>query len=157
MADARFEDGADRPVKLWATDADDLRVLSALLQDAVLPVSEISFDRGARRFAALVNRYRWEDHDRALRDGAPERVQALLVIRDVHALASDGFSQQDRDLVLSILTIEFVAQADGAGVVLLRLSGHGDMRLQVECLDVLLRDVTRPYRAVSGKAPQHDL
>ena len=157
MTDARFEDGADRPLKIWATDAEDLSILSALVQDAVLPVSEMRFDRPARRFALLLNRYRWEDHARALRDDAPERVQSVLVVRDVLAVASQGFSRQDQDLVLSVLAVEFTPGADGAGDVVLRLAGDGDLRLQVECLDVTLRDVTRPYRAVSGKAPHHDL
>jgi hypothetical protein len=157
MADARFEDGADRPLRLWATDADDLRVVAALLQDAVVPVSELRFDRGARRFAALVNRFRWEDRDRAAQAGDFERVQSLLVVRDVLGVASQGFARSDRDLVLSVLTIDFAPGADGAGEVILRLAGDGDIRLSVECLDVTVRDVTRPYLAPSRKAPHHDL
>jgi hypothetical protein len=157
MVDARFEDGADRPLRLWATDADDLRVVAALLQDAVVPVSELRFDRGARRFAALVNRFRWEDRDRAAQAGDFERVQSLLVVRDVLSVASQGFARSDRDLVLSVLTIDFAPGEDGAGEVILRLAGDGDIRLTVECLDVTVRDVTRPYLAPSRKAPSHDL
>lgn len=157
MSDARFEDGAERPLRLWATDADDLRVVAALLQDAVLPVSEIRYDRPARRFAALVNRFRWEDRDRAAKAGDFERVQSLLVVRDVLGVASQGFARSDKEFVLSVLTIEFVEGQDGAGDVILRLAGDGDIRLSVECLDVTVRDVTRPYLAPARKAPTHDL
>ena len=61
MADARFEDGDDRPLNLLARDGDDVAVISALLQDAVLPGADLKWDRKARRFVALVNRFRWED------------------------------------------------------------------------------------------------
>ena len=59
MADARFEDGGEGPLRLIAQEADDVGVLSALLQDAVLPVAEIRLDRKRRRLVALVNRFRW--------------------------------------------------------------------------------------------------
>ncbi len=152
MSDARFEDGRDTPLRLWATDADDLRVISALVQDAVFPVTELQFDRAARRFAILLNRFRWEDNG-----AQAERVQSVLVVRDVLGVASQGLDRGDRDLILSVLALEFDADSDGAGHLILRLAGDGDIRLSVECLDVALRDVTRPYMAPSGKAPAHDL
>ena len=59
--DASFEDGAERPLNLGAMDTDDLKVISALVQDAVFPITEMKYDRKARRFALLINRFRWED------------------------------------------------------------------------------------------------
>ncbi len=63
--DARFEDGGEQPLRLKALDAEDLSVMAALVQDAVFPAAEMRFDRKARRFALLINRFRWEDADRA--------------------------------------------------------------------------------------------
>ncbi|MGY6705817.1 DUF2948 family protein [Roseinatronobacter sp.] len=157
MSDARFEDGADKPLRVQALDADDLKILSALVQDAVLPVSEMAWDRKKRRFAMLVNRFRWEDHARAQTAGDHERVQSLLVVSDVMSVASQGFSRNDTDLVLSILSVGFDAGEDGGGHVSVILAGDGEIRLAVECLDVALSDVTRPYRAPSGKVPHHPL
>ena len=77
--DATFEDGAERALRLRAEDAEDLQVVAALVQDAVMPASEMSFDRGKRRFACLLNRFRWEDkaaaeaRGRPLREVGPER------------------------------------------------------------------------------------
>lgn len=152
MSDARFEDGHETPLRLWATDADDLRVISALVQDAVLPVTELRYDRAARRFALLLNRFRWEQDTTP-----PERVQSLLVVRDVLLVASQGVDRNDQNLILSLLAVEFDAGPDGAGNLILRLAGDGDIRLQVECVDVALRDVTRPYAAVSAKTPFHQV
>lgn len=152
MTDARFEDGAERPLRLAAASADDLQVVSALTQDAVFPVSEIAWQPTRRRFALLVNRFRWErDGDRQ----AAERVQAVLAAESVLGVASQGFDRSDPDLVLSLLAVAFEPAEPPSGTVLMTLAGDGAIRLTVECLDITLTDVTRPYRAPSGKVPFH--
>ena len=148
--DARFRDGADKPLRLRALDADDLAVIAAITQDAVFPVSEMRWDRKARRFALLINRFRWEDGQQSA-----ERVQAVLAFEDVMAVQTQGIDKADKDLVCSLLSISFTPGTDGAGRVELTLAGDGAIALEVEALEVLLRDVTRPYAAPSGKAPRH--
>ncbi|MCA8880816.1 MAG: DUF2948 family protein [Rhodobacteraceae bacterium] len=156
--DARFEDADEGPIRLVAREADDLPVISALLQDAIFPVTEMVWDRRHRRFHILLNRFRWEDRAAAQTSGrAFERVRSLLTVSDVLAAGVQGFDRTDRDLVLSLLAIDFVPGADGTGDVILTLAGDGAIRLSVECLDLHLRDVTRPYAAPSGKAPAHDV
>ena len=156
MADATFEEGADRPVQLAAMDADDLKVIAAMVQDAVLPVTEMTWDQKARSFAMLLNRFRWEDRADADRRSRPyERVRSLLIVDDILKVASQGIDRSDSDIVLSLMTVEFEPGVDGAGRVVLTLAGDGAVALDVECLNVTLRDVTRPYAAPSGKAPEH--
>ncbi|WP_291727394.1 DUF2948 family protein [Leisingera sp. F5] len=156
MADASFEDGREAPLNLGALEAEDLKILSSLVQDAVFPVTEMSWRASKRRFALLVNRFRWEDREAAERRGrAYERVQSLLVVDNVLAVASQGVDRKDKDLVLSLLSVDFEPDEDGAGHVLLTLAGDGAVRLAVEALEVSLRDVTRPYLAPSGHAPDH--
>jgi hypothetical protein len=156
MTDARFEDGDEAPLRLTAQTTEDVPVISALLQDAVFPVTEMTWDRSGRRFAVLLNRFRWEDRTRAEQQGrAYERAQAMLVVNDVRAVASSGFDRTDGDLVLSLLAIAFDPDQEGAGDITLTLAGDGAIRLSVECVDLILRDVTRPYHAPSGKLPDH--
>ncbi|UWQ32487.1 DUF2948 family protein [Leisingera sp. M527] len=156
MADASFEDGREAPLNLGALEEEDLKILSTLVQDAVFPVTEMSWRASERRFALLVNRFRWEDREAAERRGqAFERVQSLLVVDNVLAVSSQGVDRKDKDLVLSLLSVDFKPDEDGAGHVLLTLAGDGAVRLAVEALEVSLRDVTRPYRAPSGHAPDH--
>lgn len=150
--DARFEDGAERPVALRALDAEDLRVISTLVQDAIFPATEMTWDRRRRRFALLVNRFRWEEAGGPAR---PERVRSLLVIEDALAVASQGIDRADPDLVLSLLALEWTPAEDGAGRITLVLAGDGAIGVEVEALEVTLRDVTQPYAAPSGRAPQH--
>ena len=153
VEDARFEDGGARPMALRAIEPDDLKVLSALVQDAIFPVLEMTWDRPRRRFAILLNRFRWEE-DRG-RNPTPERVQSVLVIEDVLSVVTQGVTRDDADLVLSVLALQWTPGDDGMGRLTLVLAGDGAVALDVETLEVTLRDVTRPYVAVSGKAPDH--
>lgn len=156
MTDARFEDGDERPLNLVARDADDLAVVSALVQDAVFPVAEMRWDRRSRRFALLVNRFRWEDRAAAEAAGRPyERARAVLAVADVTAVRTQGIDRGDRDTVLSLLSLAFAPGPDGTGVLTLVLAGDGAIAVEVEALEVILRDVTRPYAAPSRKAPVH--
>jgi hypothetical protein len=156
MSDASYAEGREAPLRLQALDADDLRVISALVQDAVFPVTEMRLQRRRRRFAVLLNRFRWEDRPAAERRGrAFERVQSLLVVDDVMAAATEGLDLSDRDTVLSLLALDFAPGEDGTGRLTLTLAGDGAVALEVECLSVTLRDVTRPYAAPSGRAPRH--
>jgi hypothetical protein len=156
MTDARFEDAADSPLRVIAQGPDDMPVLAALLQDAVFPITEMVYDRKRRRFALLLNRFRWEDRDAAQRGGRGfERVQSLLVLQDVLGVQTQGIDRADRETVLSVLTMAFAPGEDGAGRITLTLAGDGAIALMVETLDATMTDVTRPYLAPSKKAPHH--
>ncbi|MEQ8896201.1 MAG: DUF2948 family protein [Roseovarius sp.] len=151
--DARFEDGREAPLNLGAFDLEDLQVLSSLVQDAIFPATEMAWRPRERRFAILLNRFRWEDAGRE-RHGA-ERVRSVLAVDHVLKVSSQGIDRGDKDTILSVLTAEFEPGEDGTGHVLLTLAGDGAIRLAVEALEVTLKDVTRPYKAPSGKAPDH--
>ena len=154
--DARFEDGGDRPLNLGALDGEDLQVLSSLAQDAVFPAAEMQWLPKERRFALLLNRFRWEDQPAAAARGRTvERVQSVLLFENVLSVASQGVSRTDQDSILSLLAVEFEAGADAEGFVTLTLAGDGAIRLKVEALEATLKDVTRPYMAVSKSTPSH--
>jgi hypothetical protein len=156
--DARFEDGVERPLRLRAETAEDLPVLAALLQDAVTQTTDIAWARRRRRFSLLLNRFRWEDAPAAERQGRPfERVRAVLTVDSVLAARTSGIDPKDRDLVLELLTLAFDPGPDGTGTLRLVLSGDGEIALDVECLEVTLTDVTRPYLAHARTAPSHPL
>lgn len=156
MTDARFEDAGEGPLYLAAETAEDLKVIAALCQDAVFPVAEIAWQPKRRRFAVLLNRFRWEDRDTAESAGRTyERVRSLLVVDGVLRVQSQGIDRREKDLVLSLLDLGFAPGEDGSGRLTLILAGDGAVGLEVEALDVTLKDVTRPYAAPSRKAPEH--
>ena len=99
MTDASFKDGREAPLNLGAEDADDLKVIATLTQDAIFPVTEMTWQPSQRRFALLLNRFRWEDKDAAARRGrAFERVQAVLMFGSVLSVASQGIDRSDKDI-----------------------------------------------------------
>lgn len=156
MVDARFEDADEGPLRLMAHESDDLPVIAALVQDAVFPISEMRWEKRKRRFALLLNRFRWEDREAAERENRPyERVRSLLVFENVLAVRSQGIDRSDKDVILSLLSMSFEPGEDGAGRVELVLAGDGAVELQVEALEAVLKDVSRPYKAPSGHAPEH--
>lgn len=156
MADATFEDGAEGGLYLKAEDGDDLQVIAALTQDAVLTAGDVSWRPKERQLAFLINRFRWEDASKAEARARPyERVRSVLVIGGVLGVASQGVDKGDKDEVLSVLSVDWAAGEDAAGTVTLVLAGDGAVRADVECLDVTLKDVTRPYLATSGHMPTH--
>jgi Protein of unknown function (DUF2948) len=157
VEDAKFEDAGAAPLRLMAMDAEDLQIISALVQDAVFPGSEMKWDTKARRFALLLNRFRWEDSDAAkTRKRDFERVQSVLVVEDVLKVASQGVAPGDKDMILSLLSLAFEPGEDGTGRLELTLAGDGAIALDVETLEVTLSDVTRPYVAPSRHQPRHD-
>ncbi|CAN0586695.1 unnamed protein product [Ectocarpus sp. 12 AP-2014] len=155
-ADARFEDGDAKPLRLRAEESDDLRVISTLVQDAVCPASEIKWRKSKRQFAVLINRFRWEDRETGERiRRAAERVQSLLVIEDALHVSTQGVQPGDADTVMSLLSIAFEPGEDGTGAMVLTFAGDGAVKIDVETINVSLQDVTRPYIAPSGKSPHH--
>jgi hypothetical protein len=155
--DAGFNDALDRPLNLGAQDAEDLQVISSLTQDAVLTVDDLKWNRAERQVVTLLKRFRWEDVELAKQQGRdPERVKSLLVIQNVIGLASQGIDRKLGDVVLSLMSLEFSGAKDGVGDLILTFSGDGALKVQVDGLDVALRDVTRPYVAPSKQVPNHD-
>ena len=153
MTDARFEDGREAPLNLGALDVDDLKVVASLTQDAVLPSSEMKWDRANARFALLLNRFRWEDAD--ARAAVPERVQSLLAFDGVTGVSTSGLDRNDPDTIVSLLTITFQGTDDPSGHILLTFAGDGALRLSVEAIEATLKDVTKPYVAPSKQTPKH--
>lgn len=140
-----------RPLRLLAEDADDLAVISAALQDAVAKVSDLLFEAQARRFTLALNRFRWEAKDRPA-----ERVRSALQFAGVMGVKSRGVKLGEPESVIAVLAVRFEAAGgaeDPSGAVHLALAGGGDIRLEVECVDAVLADVSEPWAAV--RAPKH--
>lgn len=138
-----------RGLRLTAHDEDDLRALSAAVQDAVTRMGELRHDARARSFTVAMNRYRWEDSRRR------ERVRAALRIDGVERVRSRGLSMDRADAVANLLALSFEPGAEPpAGMVRLVFSGGGEIELAVECLDATLVDLSQPWRARSR--PRHE-
>jgi len=138
-------------LKLAAADAEDLEMVSARLQDAVGKLKDFVWLPKQRRFAAMVNRFRWEDSK-----GPGTRVRAVLRFDGVSKVQSVNIKQGAPDAVVSLLAIKFISAGEGdpAGTIELALAGGGTIRLSVECIDAELSDQTGPWAARAK--PDHE-
>jgi len=156
--DARFEDAplSDRPLRLRAEGADDLEVISSLMQDAVGKTGDIAWMPNKRRLVILVNRFRWEDSANAERAHRPfERVRSAVSVESVLNVRACGISPAGRNQVFELLTIVFEPAEGCAGTLTLTLAGKAEIAVEVECLELTLADLTRPWEAKANKAPGH--
>jgi hypothetical protein len=135
-------------LKLRAEDADDLAVISACVQDALISVRDLTYDRAARRFTLVANRFRWEgepgkpDGEAA---GAPafERTLCAVSFAAVERVTYRGFRRQsDDDRILSLLAIR---PGTDAGTVDLEFSGGAAVRLGVSAIRVHATDIGEPW------------
>jgi hypothetical protein len=126
-------------LKLMAEDAADLEIIGAAVQDALVRVGEISVDKKARRFTAMINRFRWES---AGERGPYERVRAALSFDGVMGVKSKRVRQDISDALASVLSVTFEADSEPpSGTVRILLAGGGEIAVQVECLDAVLVDI----------------
>ena len=129
-------DKAD-PLRLVALDDEDLAVLSANLQDALIPVGDIAYLPHEKRFALAGKRFDWV---KAVAGGC-ERCAVGLHFERVLGVARSGFTQADPERVLNLLAINFEPTEAPAGHVILTFSGDAAIRLTVECLEGQMRDL----------------
>ena len=141
-------------LKLVALDEEDLQVLSAHLQDAVLKVSDLQFIAREQRFVLTANRFVWEEaRPKFLRKPQYQRRRAALHFNRVTAVKATGIDRQKQDDVLSLLTIGFVPSDAPAGTIELTFSANAAIRLSVECIEAQLTDLGAAWETES--LPRH--
>ncbi len=138
------DDAAD-PLKLIALDADDLEIMSAHLQDAVLKVADIVWLPAEKRFALAVRRFDWE----GVPHGHRRRRLTALHFDRVLAVRSTRIDKATPDHVLSLLAIGFSGQDGPEGDVTLHFSDGAAIRLEVECIEAQMKDLGPVWEALA--------
>jgi hypothetical protein len=142
-------------LKLIAFDADDLAVLSAHLQDAVLKIGDIAYLPRERRFAAIGNRFDWADALEGGNGGSQDYMRRRAALRFERVLGAQllGIDLSRKDTVVSLLAISYEPGEAPEGRVTLHFADGGAIRLQVECIEAELKDLGPVWRVAS--MPKH--
>lgn len=128
-------------LKLRARDADDLAVVAACLQDAVLPLAEMAFQPARKRFVMVASRFKWEDAEGERVEGRIyERVHSGIRFDGVRGVRVRGLEQGSRTRILSLLTVE-----SGEGHIDLVFSGGGMIRLETDRILCHVEDIDEPW------------
>lgn len=139
------------PLRLIAETEDDLNVISAAVQDCVVKAGNLKYDARARRFSLEINRYGWESGQKNER----RRIRSLLAVDGVLSVKTRAITKTDPELVMSLLQLTFeAADEPPGGVLTLLFAGDGELRLEVEVMDVTLLDSN--YVWPTNHTPKHD-
>ena len=135
---------AVEPLRLLAEDADDLHIISAALQDAILRPVDIVWEPSARRVTLALSRFCWEC--------GGTRVMSAMQFGDVLSVKSRRLPRGPEH-ALELLAMDFEPGEAPGGRVTLMFAGGGDLRIEVECLDAVLTDLSERWPA--KVAPTH--
>ena len=144
------------PVKLRARDPQDMSVLSAVLQDALVRPADMTYLESDKRFVMVVSRFRWEhpecdvppapepEGDARFDEAGPrtlfERVNAGVCFDRVRRVRTRGLDLRDHDRILNLLAVEAEARA-----ITLVFSDGPAIRLEVSAIACHLEDLGEPW------------
>lgn len=141
-------------LKLIALDEEDLRVLSSHLQDAVIRVGDMVYLKPEMRFAAIANRFDWEQA--AKEPGrAYQRRRSGVRFERVRSAQVQGIDLKHKDTVLELLAVTFEPGEEPSGTLKLLFAGGGAIRLEVECIEAELRDLGAAWS--TRRKPTHTI
>jgi hypothetical protein len=147
----------DERLRLFALDADDLAILSAHAQDAVVKIRDMHWLANEKHFVLAINRFVWEKAAgrrwRLTREY--QRRRAVLHFARVENVRSTGIDRAAAETVLSLLAMRFDPAEPPAGEVVLEFAGGATIRLEVECIEAELGDLGPAWS--TDHAPRHAL
>ena len=141
-----------KPLRLIGQDEGDVAPVSAALQDAIARIADLKFEARARRFTAVFTRYRWE-----VDAGKGERIRSGLQIGSVTSVKAHRLRKGAPDAFVSLLSLTFEPAGgaeDPSGTLVFTFAGGGALKVEVECVDLVLADVSAPWKA--SARPDHE-
>lgn len=138
-------------LKLMALDREGLGVISAHAQDTCVKRADMAWLPRQRRFVVAGMRYDWV----GAKTGPEERVASLLRFDRVRKVSHLGLKDLNEDATLNLLAVTFEKTDPPAGVIFLVFADGAQVRLEVECVEVELRDMS--LRVPAEACPGHAL
>ena len=134
-----------RKLSLLARDLTDLAVISSMLQDAIVMLAEMVYLEREQSFIMVSNRFRWEA---STDEAAGERINAGLRFDRVKRVQFRKIDREHRERFAVLLAVAY-----DSGVVMMRFSGDGAVRLEVSEVLCALSDFDEAWPTVWR--PQH--
>ena len=141
-------------LKLLGRSIEDLKTISAYLQDSIIIQKDITFLKKNKIFLMLVSRFMWEDVEKGLfREN--KRIRCALRFDQVSDVLCKNINQKKKDKVLELLAIKNISMKDQTSKISLIFAGDSIITILVEEIDVLLDDLGEPW--IVKKAPKHKI
>jgi len=138
------------PLRIKAVEPEELTVLGACLQDALVPLAGMNFDAEKGQFYFVANRFCWECHPETL-DGQDHhhRVQSGFHVDHVTHVREKGVDRSHPDGFMNLLTVHNPKKE----CVSLVFSGGAEIELSIDELSCRLHDLDEPY--LTPHKPHH--
>ena len=153
MAEPLADSASGTGLRLRAEDAEDIAVISACLQDSLVPVRDLAYDRSARNFVLVANRFRWETNGADIANPVFERILCGVSFGAVDGVVYRGFKRNEDDRLLALLAVRSTVSATGVTIDL-EFAGEATIRLSAAAIICHARDFGEPWPTVWQ--PGHD-
>jgi hypothetical protein len=130
-------------LKLRAADAEDLAIISAILQDSLVTIGEMVYLPEENQFVLIANRFRWDAEQRETRKNF-ERTLSGLCIDGVKSVRRRGLNPQETERMLVLLAIR-PDHFDSPSALVLDFAGGSSIRLEVGRIMCHLDDLGEPW------------
>ena len=141
-------------LKLIAKTDEDLRVISAHLQDSIASIENIANLKKNKIFLMQLNRFMWEDVEKGV-FRKNKRIRTVLKFDNVLEVSSKNISQKNKDKFLDFLAIESNMLPNKNFELKLIFSGDSIIRLVAEVIEVTLDDQGKPWD--TKNKPKHNV
>ena len=133
-------------LKLLGKNQEDLKIISAYLQDSVLIVKDIVFLKQNRTFVMIVNRFMWEDVEKGF-FRQNKRIRCAVKIEEVIKVESKNINQKNKNKLLECLAIKCSSIIDETYKINIFFSGNSIITIISEVIEVSLHDLGIPWNA----------
>ena len=131
-------------LKLIGKNREDLKVISAYLQDSIVTVRNMVFLKKNRIFVMIVNRFMWEDVEKgALRKN--KRIKCAIKFEEVTDVKSQNINQKNKNKILECLAIKCSSSFDEIYNIKIYFSGGGTITMISDVIDIVLDDLGKPW------------
>ena len=131
-------------LKLIGKNREDLKVISAYLQDSIATVRNMVFLKKNRIFVMIVNRFMWEDVEKgAFRKN--KRIKCAIKFEEVTDVKSQNINQKNKNKILECLAIKCSSSFDGIYNIKIYFSGGGTITMISDVIDIVLDDLGKPW------------
>ena len=139
-------------LKLLGKNEEDVKTISAYLQDSIVSVKNIIFLKKNRTFIMLVNRFMWEDAEKGV-FRKNKRIKSVVKFEEVNKVRSQNIDQEKKSNLLELLAIKCNLDMNETYKINIFFSGGGIITIISESLDIILDDIGEPWNVM--RAPRH--
>jgi hypothetical protein len=141
-------------INLIGKNQDDLRIISAYLQDSIVTVKDIVFLKQNRTFVMIVNRFMWKDAEK-IDSRKNKRIRCAVKFEEVIKVESMNINQKNKNKPMECLAIECSVSNDQTYKTIIFFAGNGIITLISEAIEVVLQDLGKSWSA--KHIPRHKI